>query len=91
MRNPHLKKCDGCFVEKKNKASFKIHSARRPEILDLVHTHLCGPMKTRTVGGSAYFLKSKSHFLSVFKKFKASVECKTGKKLKCIHYKKNVF
>ncbi|KAK2382823.1 putative mitochondrial protein [Trifolium repens] len=99
MRNPHLKKCDSCFVEKKNKASFNIHSPRRPEILDLVHTHLCGPMKTRTVGGSAYFLtfvddhsrktwvytlKSKSGVLSVFKKFKASVENETGKKLKCI-------
>jgi hypothetical protein len=99
MRNPHLKKCDGCFVEKKNRASFKIHSPRRPEILDLVHTHLCGPMKTKTVGGSAYFLtfvddhsrktwvytlKSKSGVLSAFKKFKASVESETGKKLKCI-------
>jgi len=65
-----------------------------------VHCHLCGPMKTRTIGVSAYFmsfvddhsrktwvytLKSKNDFLSMFKKFKVSVERETGKKLKCIH------
>jgi hypothetical protein len=81
------------------KVSFEVHSPRRPEILDLVHCHLCGPIKTRTIGGSAYFLsfvddhsrktwvytlKSKNDVLSMFKKFKVSVERETGKKLKCI-------
>jgi len=81
MSNPHLKKCDHCFVEKKNKVSFEVH-------FDLVHCHLCGAMKTRTIGGSAYFLsfvddhsrktwvytlKSKNDVLSMFKKFKVSV------------------
>jgi len=56
MSNPHLKKCVHCLVEKKCKVSFEIHSSRRLEILDLVHCHLCGPMKTRTIGGRAYFL-----------------------------------
>jgi hypothetical protein len=56
-------------------------------------------MKTRTVRDSAYFLmfvddhsrktwvytlKSKNGVLSAFKKFKASVESETEKKLKCI-------
>ncbi|KAK2365210.1 hypothetical protein QL285_089987 [Trifolium repens] len=77
-----------------------IHSYKRSQILDLVHSHLCGPVKTGTVRGSAYFLtfvddrskktwvyivKSKSDVLSVYKKFKVSVESETGKKLKCIH------
>ena len=99
MSNPHLKKCDQCFVKKKSKVSFDVHSPRRLEILDLVHCHLCGPMKTRTIGGSAYFLsfvddhsrktwvytlKSKIDVLSMFKKFKVSVERETEKKLKCI-------
>jgi len=93
------KGCDHCFVEKKNKVSFEVHSPGRPEILDLVHCHLCGAMKTRTIGGSAYFLsfvddhsrktwvytlKSKNDVLSMFKKFKVSVERETRKKLKCI-------
>jgi hypothetical protein len=66
-----------------------------------VHCHLCGPVKTVTIGGSAYFLtfvddrskktcvyimKNKSDVLSVYKKFKVSVESETRKKLKCIHW-----
>jgi hypothetical protein len=50
MKNLNLKKSDSCFVEKNNKASFKIHSPRRPKKFDLVHSHLCGPMKTSSVG-----------------------------------------
>jgi len=30
MRNPPMKRCDHCFVIKKSKVSFKIHSPRRP-------------------------------------------------------------
>lgn len=56
MSNPHLKKCDHCIVEKKSKVSFEFHSPKRPTILDLVHCHLFGPMKTGTIGGSTYFL-----------------------------------
>jgi hypothetical protein len=39
MKNLNLKKSDSCFVEKNNKASFKIHSPRRPKKIDLVHSH----------------------------------------------------
>ena len=94
-----MKKCDHCLVEKKCKVSFEIHPPIRPEILDLVHCHLCFPMQRRTVGGSTnflsivddhsrktwvYTLKIKNNVLSIFKKFKVSVERETGKKLKCI-------
>ena len=65
----------------------------------LVHSDLCVPMKTKTLGGSLYFvtiiddfsrkiwvsvLKTKEQVLSVFKQFQASVERETEKKLKYI-------
>lgn len=56
MSNSRLKKCDHCLVEKKCKFSFEIDSPIRRKILDLMHCHLCGLMKTRTMEGSAYFL-----------------------------------
>ncbi|CAH9096206.1 unnamed protein product [Cuscuta epithymum] len=96
----HLKKCSHCLAGKQNRVSFKSHPPSRKEcILDLVHSDVCGPMKTRTLGGCSYFvtfiddhsrkvwvytLKSKDQVFEVFKQFHASVERQTGKKLKCI-------
>ncbi|GJX34125.1 putative RNA-directed DNA polymerase [Tanacetum coccineum] len=68
-------------------------------LLDLVHFDVCGPMKTKTLGGCSYFvtfiddhsrnvwvytLKTKDQVLDVFKQFHALVERQRGKKLKCI-------
>ena len=62
---------------------------RSTEKLQLVHTDVCGPMQTKSFGGShyfitftddysrcckVYFLKEKSEALEKFKNFKASVE-----------------
>ncbi|CAH9117929.1 unnamed protein product [Cuscuta epithymum] len=46
----HLKKCSHCLAGKQNRVSFKSHPPSRKEsILDLVHSDVCGPMKTRTL------------------------------------------
>lgn len=100
VRDIHLKKCFHCLAGKQNKVSFKSHPPSRKEsILDLVHSDVCGPMKTKTLGGCSYFvtfiddhsrkvwvytLKSKDQVFDVFKQFHALVERQTGKKLKCI-------
>ena len=100
IKNVHLQKCSNCLAGKQNRVSFQRHPpSRKSEILDLVHSDVCGPMKTRTLGGSVYFvtfiddhsrklwvytLKTKDQVLGVFKQFQASVERETGKKLKCI-------
>lgn len=70
--------------------------------LDLVHTDLCGPMRTRSFYGNKYFmiftnhffrmtwvtfLKEKSEAFNNFKEFKALVEKETGKNLKCLRSK----
>ena len=100
MKNTHLEKCSHCLAGKRNRASF--HSSpptRKSSILDLVHLDLCGPMKTRSLGGTLYFmfftddhsrkicvyiLKSKDQVLDVFKQFQELFERQTRKKLKCI-------
>ncbi|KAJ0804413.1 putative RNA-directed DNA polymerase [Helianthus annuus] len=100
LHNVHLKKCSHCLAGKQRRVSFKSHPPhRRNNILDLVHSDVCGPMKTRTLGGCLYFvtfiddhsrkvwaytLKSKDQVLDVFKQFHALVERQTEKKLKCI-------
>lgn len=90
MHDIHLKKCSHCLAGKQTRVVFKRHSPFRMEnILDLVHSDVCGPMKTRTFGGCSYFvtfiddhsrkvwvytLKSKDQVLDVFKQFHALVE-----------------
>ncbi|GKA23616.1 retrovirus-related pol polyprotein from transposon TNT 1-94 [Tanacetum coccineum] len=86
--------------ESQTRRAFKSRPSFRTEnILDLVHSDVCGPMKTKTLGGCSYFvtfiddhsrkvwvytLKTKDQVLDVFKQFHALVERQTGKKLKCI-------
>nr|GEV02725.1 retrovirus-related Pol polyprotein from transposon TNT 1-94 [Tanacetum cinerariifolium] len=100
MHDINLKKCSHCLAKKQTRLAFKIRSPFRMEnILDLVHYDVCGPMKTKTLGGCSYFvtfiddhsrkvwvytLNTKDQVLDVFKQFHALVERQTGKKLKCI-------
>ena len=81
--------CEGCVEGKMHRAPFKpvgeIRSTRR---LQLVHSDVCGPMQTESLGGrkyfvtfiddysrccDVYFLKSKSEVFGKFKEFEASV------------------
>lgn len=100
MKNAPLKKCAHCLAGKQTRVAFKTSPpSRKLGILDLVYSDVCGPMKTKTLGGAFYFvtfiddhsrklwaytLKTKDQVLDVFKQFQASVERQTGKKLKCI-------
>ena len=70
---------------KQNRVSFKSYPpSRKTELLELVHSDLCGPMKTKTLGDVLYFvtfiddcsrklwvyvLKTKDQVLGVFKQF----------------------
>ena len=94
------KACVDCLVGKQSRVAFKTTPPHRAsEILELVHSDLCGPMKTRSLGGALYFvtfiddhsrkvwvytLRTKDEVADVFKQFHMSVERETGKKLKCI-------
>ncbi|KAA3483055.1 Retrovirus-related Pol polyprotein from transposon TNT 1-94 [Gossypium australe] len=85
---------------KQTRQPFPLNKAwRASEKLQLVHTDVCGPMKTQSLNGSryfilfindysrfcwVYFLKHISKVASVFWKFKAAAETKSGCKLKTL-------
>ncbi|KAJ0566228.1 putative RNA-directed DNA polymerase [Helianthus annuus] len=79
--------CEGCISGKQTKKTFPrkaMWQASKP--LQLVHSDICGPMRTESIGGCryfitfiddytrkswVYFLKYKSEALNYFKRFKA--------------------
>ena len=81
--------CEPFIEEKMTMRSFKAKGYRTKEVLDLVHTDLCGPMSTSARGGYEYFItfidnylrygylylmRDKSEAFEKFKEFKAEVE-----------------
>ena len=91
--------CRECQLGKMSSSTFKGKSFTAANLLDLVHTDLCGPMKTRSVQSDRYFmiltddcstmmwvtfLKDKSEAFVKFKAFRALVEKESGKRIKCL-------
>jgi transposase InsO family protein len=92
--------CRNCLVGKQARKSFVYHKAMRAKNkLDDVHTDVCGPFETESLGGNRYFvsfvdeysrmmwiylIKTKDELLSVFQKFKLLVEKEAERKLKII-------
>ena len=89
--------CEGCIVGKMHRTPFKsvscCHSGRK---LYLVHSDVCGPMQTDSIGGqkyfvtfidyftrccAVYFLKQKSKVLDKFKEFEVIVTSECGKSI----------
>ncbi|CAJ2653926.1 unnamed protein product [Trifolium pratense] len=94
------KLCEGCFVSKQPRNSFKssVYS-RSKQPLDVVHSDVCGPIEVPTLGGSRYFmtcvdeftrkvwiylLKEKSEVFSMFKNFCVLAERQSENKLKVL-------
>lgn len=92
--------CSTCAVCKISKKPFKkLSNIYTGDVLELVHTDICGPMKTVSQGGSRYFitfiddysrfvvtrfLRQKSDAFEAFKDFMVEAEKQTGRKLKCL-------
>ena len=90
--------CEGCAVGKAVRYPFpKIGSKKSTDLLNLIHTDVCGPLNIASVGGSIYFvtfiddfsnyvwvymLKKKSEVLEKFIEFVAMAENSSGKRLK---------
>ncbi|CAL2229802.1 unnamed protein product [Prunus armeniaca] len=101
---PHLEQmsvvCDGCMQGKQHRDSFPLESTwRASNPLELVHTDICGRMKTESLSGNMYFLlftddytrmswvyfiRNKSSALECFMKFKAMTELQSGFKIKSL-------
>src|SRR6266487_4225588 len=100
LKNADLEKCSHCMTGKQTRVSFKKHPpSRKSELLQLVHSDVCGPLKVKSFSGALYFvtfiddcsrklwvyaIKTKDQVLEKFKEFHALVERQSGKKLKCV-------
>jgi hypothetical protein len=92
--------CEGCVKGKMNRKPFKpIGEIRSTRKLQLVHSDVCGPMQTESLGGHkyfvtfiddysrcchVYFLKHKSEVPEKFKEFQALTENDAGKKIQIL-------
>ena len=90
LKNADLEKCSHCMVGKQTRVSFKKHPpSRKSELLELVHSDVCGPLKVKSFSGALYFvtfiddcsrklrvyaLKTKDQVLEKFKEFHVLVE-----------------
>jgi transposase InsO family protein len=91
--------CKGCALNKHVKVAFPSNKHRSREILDLIHSDVCGPMTSTSLSGNIYyvsfiddssrkswiyFMKTKDEVFKKFQEFKALVENQTGKKIKVL-------
>lgn len=91
--------CVHCLEGKQTRKPFNNKGTRASEILELVHSDLCGPMETNSLSGAryfytfiddytrkvfVYFLKTKDLAEEVFQHFKAFAENQTGKRIKIL-------
>ncbi|MCO5551922.1 hypothetical protein L7F22_005429 [Adiantum nelumboides] len=92
--------CEGCVLGKMHRFAFSQDgSVRATQKLQLVHSDVCGPMRTPSVGNSLYFvtfiddfsrfcwvypLKAKSDVFAVFQHYVSMVENETGCKVQTL-------
>lgn len=92
--------CETCEIAKsKHRNPTNTNASKSTDLLSLVHTDLCGPMSTPSLGGArffmavtddysrftiTYFLKHKSEALERFLEYFAHAQRITGKQLKVI-------
>jgi hypothetical protein len=94
-----IKNCTVCAEGKQHALPFGKSTRKSTRVLQLVHSDLCGPMETASVGKNkyfmtfiddytrkifVYFLANKSQAHDRFCEFKAAVENETGEKIACI-------
>ena len=48
--------CESCLEGKITKRSFNAKCRKAQELLELVHTDVCGPMSNQAKGGYEYFI-----------------------------------
>jgi hypothetical protein len=94
---PEKFNCEICIQGKMTRSPFPRRSNRLNKVLDLVHSDVCGPMRTNSLGGAKYFiefiddasrwcevrfLKSKAKVFKATTEYMALVENQKGKKVK---------
>ena len=92
-----LDACEPCLIGKMTKTPFFGKMERATDLLEIIHTDVCGPMSIDARGGYRYFLtftddlgrygyiylmKHKSETFEKFKEFQSEVENHHNKKIK---------
>ena len=92
-----LDACEPCLMGKMTKTPFSGTMERATDLLEIIHTDVCGPMNIEARGGYRYFLtftddlsrygyiylmKHKSETFEKFKEFQSEVENHRNKKIK---------
>lgn len=87
--------CETCLRGKMIKLSFPKASSKKLEVLEIIHSDICGPIRVESNGKARYvtfiddhsrwceirLLKRKDEVLDAFKDFKASAENQHGRKI----------
>ena len=99
IQEKHEGICKGCASAKNVKNPFPSSGSKTEEILELIHSDVCGPMPHASINGYeyylsfiddylrktwVYFLKTKDEVFVRFKEFKALVENHSKKKIKTL-------
>ena len=89
--------CESCLMGKMTKTLFSRTMERATDLLEIIHTDVCGPMRIEARGGDHYFLtftddlsrygyiylmQHKSETFKKFKEFQSEVENHRNKKIK---------
>ncbi|CAH2109079.1 unnamed protein product [Euphydryas editha] len=99
IANINKSNCIVCCEGKQNRLPFAHEGNRSTELLEVIHSDICGPMENLSLGGAryflifvddysrmtyVYFLKGKNEALHYFKEYKAKVENLTSKRIKIL-------
>ena len=99
LKKPDVGLCKNCQIGKMGKTSFKSKNYQSKDILEIVHTDLCGPIGVESYTSEklcilyvddysrmmiVMYLKEKSEPFEKFKWYLERVEKEIGKRLKCL-------
>lgn len=56
LNSKHTSICKGCALRKNIKKPFPLSEHKSKSILELIHSDLCGPMPTLSLGGYSYYI-----------------------------------
>ena len=93
LKDVHFSQCESCLEGKLTKRSFGVKGNKAKELLELVHTDICGLMNIKIRGGYEYYvtfideysrfeydylMQQKSETFQKFKEYHAEVERQLG-------------
>jgi len=99
INDGHEGVCKGCALGKNTRKPFTSSDTRSKEILDLIHSNMCGPFSSKSLRGHFYYLtfsddhsrntwlylvKTKDKVFENFKEFRFEVETLTKRKIKTL-------